>query len=299
MDISEEELMARKAAEKRCEKYQAILLKYNNKLAIPLDKVVKEIAKELLKHQVDTIERLAGTFWHVLIMELDGIDRDLVNDESRLIVERQRRCYATLRFCMEIVADLLYLKEHPKELENFLTDKELIAAEIDELRTANMGYEERDAKIAALSLKGKINSRITDRIANTFPGYTQEYALFCMQTHLSMQGLEIFLAWDATDLLFEKVAKITEITMWRLFIILDSLNMITPRAEREFRRVYKGLIECHREVNNLYYGKDRSVRITTSHTDEKYRVFCHRKELFAKHAKAKRCQEPENAGRES
>lgn len=200
------DLKARRAAEKRFPKYQQILLETSNRYTAPLSLANAEILVKMQNYQNNTIQYLAGMLWQTLMLERQSLFRNLTCEDYKQVSEHQRGYYATLRFCMETVADLNYLCSHPKDLKAFLTSEEEIEAETLQIQTQDIPIADKDKLLADLTLKGKINSRITTRIAETFPGFMYDYGMFCMHTHLSMQGLRIFCAPAAVDLLFNKTA---------------------------------------------------------------------------------------------
>lgn len=291
--VSEKMLLrSRMAAEKRFPRYQKILCDHNNRYALILDMINEEIYKAMQKYQHDTIEYLAGTLWHTLLLERESLFENLISGEYKQVSEHQRGYYATLRFCMETVADLDYLRTHPKELKRFLTDDDKIDAEIRRIRGEDISELEKDEKLAELTMKGKINSSITERIAESFPGFAQDYGLFCMYTHLSMRGLSIFCSPSAVDLLIEKTTLITREVFETMIMILDELEMLNEEADILSRNVDRVMLECEQKVTNLYYGKnDAGQRFSDERLTEMHAEFCNRK--------ANLCPEPESAKQES
>lgn len=272
------DLRARKAAEKRFAKYQRILQDYEKRYGLILSMVDKQIEAKMIKCKNKTIKHLAGMVWYMLALERQSIFSGIMQNDFKTVTEHQCGYYATLRLSMEMVADLEYLASHPKELASFFTDPDKIKEEMIKIQNSKISSLEKDQKLAALTLKGKINSRITDRVSEAFPGYLQDYATFCMYTHLSMQGMRLFSCPDAIDLLLDKTMLITIVTARTIFMILDALQMIDEESEMLFRNVHGLMSECYSMVNAVYFAKLGPQHDFAKGVMKQHEEFCHRKQ---------------------
>lgn len=267
MKVVKYKMLSKLSIQERLAKYQLAAEDFYIDSSGNIDYISTTIVKATKHCPEKSIERLAVCMWAAAVSEIQAIFGDLSAEEySTLLIKRQRGYYASLRFCMETIADLEYLYLHPKEIDRFMTDGDEIGREIDRLRKDSATIEEFDDGMNRLLQKGKINSRITDRIAKTLPGCLRDYALFCLYSHPSMEGFRLYYDEEGVlDLLYQKVAFISFKVLASFYRIFLHLNLLNSEVDETFSSIVFWALDCHRRIVNIqtnYTRKDnRKERI--------------------------------------
>lgn len=239
--------------------------------------------KRLKKYPNGSIEHLAAYMWTAAIGEIQTVFYDLLYEKPVPLRSRQRGCYTSIRFCMETIADLEYLYLHPKELKKFMTDGDEIGREMKKLKQTCASKQELDEKINQLLVKGKINSRVTERIEQTLPGCLRDYAMLCLYSHPSMEGFRLHNSKDegTFDLSFHKTSFLAFKILASYYRVLLRLNLLNAETDELFDSIVFWSLDCHRRIANIQssysnkqYRQDRinSLAKTTKRWAQESRI---------------------------
>lgn len=244
---------------KRFERYQAAAEDFFVDSAGNIDIINITMGKLMKKYPQNSIERLATYMWVSAIGEIQAVFYDLLHEKPMPLRSRQRGCYASIRFCMETIADLEYLYLHPKELKKFMTNGDEIGREMEELKKTCASERELDEKINQLLIKGKINGRITERIEQTLPGCLRDYAMLCLYSHPCMEGFRLHSSKDegTFDLLFHKISFLAFKVLASYHRILFRLNLLNAETDELFDSIVFWSLDCHRCIANIQSGYAR------------------------------------------
>ncbi|MBQ3309664.1 hypothetical protein IJG78_03240 [Candidatus Saccharibacteria bacterium] len=166
------------------------------------------------------IDSLSATIWLSIVFEIENALNDLSQESLERLSFCQRRTFFSVRFAMEATADLLFLEEHPSELEKIVTEKDFHKKLHDLNGIENLA--ERDKKVSyALRHENEFSVQTSKRIEEYFMGNgLTKYAILCLFTHNNDLGNELFsrksekeyleLYYQATSVLIMIIEKLAQ-----------------------------------------------------------------------------------------
>lgn len=264
--------------EQRLEKYRAAAEDFYIDSYGNIRYINETMLKTIKSCPENCIERLGACMWIAAISEIQAIFGDLMDEQQTLLYKRQRGYYSSMRFCMETIADLEYLFLHPKELSRFMTNGDEIKDKMETLKKVCKNEKEFDEKFNQLMIEGKINSRITDRIAQTLPGCLRDYSMLCLYSHPSMEGFRLYSDKDGTnDLMFQKITYLTFKVLASYYRILLQLKLLDSETDVSFDSIVFLSLDCHRRVVNAQtqYSRKEFRQKQIRHTAKLVKSWAH------------------------
>lgn len=241
---------------------------------------VRLLFQDIVLSKIDTISRLCSeadsqsvalnqilaTICLSCVFEYYNVLYDLMSYNNlyggRSLIS-QRQTYFSSRYVLESAADLLWLKRHPEELENFISDSSVIAREVNEVNK-NKDIRERDSKFADILRNGsrfRLEKQTIERIGKIFPGEgIGQYAILCLMTHTNDIGNLMYVVKDWRDMaqmLLHNVRSL-RVALPAIEEYLSSNMLLDIKAE-EFIPLEKKLRELENELLS-YLSQHRTIK---------------------------------------
>ena len=253
--------MSKSDSKARIAKYQATVLDLYVDSRGTLDDISQRLIEASRGKIIDgSIEQVMLITWAVIRKESDYILGQFAVAKLHELEQNQRNYYMSARYCIEAMADLLYLYKHQEELGRYFTDSAKIQTRLGEIyKNETISSEKKAREVSKLLREGQLKGQIIDRVADLSPELLREYAVYCLYTHPTYEGHQLYFHCDESyDMMFCEICHTLTLVLQHLIAFLRA-NCKYFAVDKE---LLKGLVaqfyDNDRRMRNVYYAKHYS-----------------------------------------